>query len=434
MRQQLFLERLFLRFVKSESFSGICLFISMLLAFIAANSGFSDWYFKLWHTEFGFSFGGHFLGFELYHWINDVLMSFFFLMVGLEIKREFLIGELSGLQKAIFPVVAALGGMVIPGMIYYGLNLGTESSRGFGIPMATDIAFALGVILLLGKRVPFSLKVFLVTLAVVDDLGAIIVIALFYTTQIYWNYLFFAALVIVVLIFFNKIGIKNLIPYLLLGVLLWYLVHHSGIHATISAVVLAFCIPLQPRLKQAAVLKSFKESISKLNQAVQEKIDGLEHKEIQSLYKKSSHFQSPLERLEHMLHPLSAYFIMPLFAFANAGVRVTSEINLQIDHIFLGILLGLFIGKPLGIFLITFLCDKIGIAKKPEAVGWMHIFGAGTLAGIGFTMSIFVSNLAFSHPASAEVAKVAILSSSFLSAVAGSLLLLLFDRFANKAK
>lgn len=432
MRQKAFFEKLFLRFLKSESFSGICLFVSMILALLVANSSYAETYFSFWHTEFGFSFNHNFIGFDLHHWINDVLMSFFFLMVGLEIKREFLVGELSGIQKAIFPVIAAIGGMIVPGIIYYMLNAGTNSAHGFGIPMATDIAFALGIILMLGKKVPFALKVFLVTLAVVDDLGAIIIIALFYTTQIYWSYLLLAAGVILILIVLNKIGVKNLIPYLLLGILLWVFVHHSGIHATIAAVLLAFCIPLQPKEEQISFIKTLKESIGNLYQSLEKQVGDIETKEIKSLYKKTIDAQSPLERLEHILHPLSAYIIMPLFAFANAGVKIGGDINLNIDHIFLGILLGLFIGKPIGIFVVTFIFDKLNIAKKPEDVSWSHIFGAGMLAGIGFTMSIFVSNLAFDDSQAIEVAKIAILFASFLSAICGSFLLVLFNKIKNK--
>lgn len=425
--------KILLRFIQSESFSGFFLFISMLLALLIANSSFSDLYFKFWHYEFGFSFNDVFIGFDLHHWINDVLMSFFFLMVGLEIKREFLVGELSGFQKAIFPVVAALGGMIIPALIYYTLNVGTNSIHGFGIPMATDIAFALGIVLLLGKRVPFALKVFLVTLAVVDDLGAIIVIAIFYTNQILWEYLIVASVLILLLFLLNKIGVKSLIPYLFFGVILWFVVYKSGIHATISAVILAFCIPLQARENKKNFLSFLQEIMDNFYQKNTEiHWDKEQEKTLKLLYKKSIHTQSPLEILEHKLHPWSAYFIMPLFAFANAGVKIDSGIDFEIDHIFLGVLLGLLLGKPIGIFLITYLCSKLKIASKPVDLSWFHIFGAGMLSGIGFTMSIFVSNLAFDNEQSVEIAKVAILLASFLSAICGSLMLILFNKLKTK--
>ncbi|PAF48205.1 Na+/H+ antiporter NhaA [Helicobacter sp. 12S02634-8] len=430
------LARVFLNFIKSESFGGIFLFISALLAMVVANSPWSAYYFEFWHMDFGFSLGEHFVGFSIHNWINDVLMALFFLMVGLEIKREVLFGELSGFKKAAFPAIAALGGMIAPGLIYYGLNAGTDSYHGFGIPMATDIAFALGVIMLLGKRVPMALKVFLVTLAVADDLGAIVVIAIFYTSGLEFMWLLVAALIVVILIALNKIGVKNLIPYLILGIFLWFAVHHSGIHATIAAVVLAFCIPIKPHKQNenfSHLIKTLGESFrlksSQHNQAL------LNQEQIHILYAikdEAKAIQSPLGRLEHMLQPWSAYFIMPLFAFANAGVNIGSDIHFDTDHILLGVILGLVIGKPVGIFIITFLCEKLGIASRPQGISWGHILGAGMLAGIGFTMSMFVSNLAFSHPESMEVSKVSILLGSLISGVIGVIYLMVLH--ALKAK
>ncbi len=420
--------KIILTFIKSESFGGIFLFLSMVLALIVANSSLSESYFKFLHLDFGLSVNKHFIGFDVHTWVNDVLMSFFFLMVGLEIKREFLVGELSGLQKAMFPVLAAIGGMIVPAIIYYTLNMGTSSAHGFGIPMATDIAFALGVVLLLGKKVPFALKVFLVTLAVVDDLGAIVVIAIVYTNEILWNYLAIAGFLIALLFILNKLGIKSLFPYLFLGIFLWLAVHESGIHATISAVILAFCIPLGSKTKESKLnfmvyfMHLMDRFYSKQTREKQhDPYDGVKNSQ-----------ESPLEYLEHQLHPWSAYFIMPIFAFTNAGVKISSEINFGIDHIFLGVLLGLFIGKPVGIFLITFICTKLKIALKPQGLSWFHIFGAGMLSGIGFTMSIFVSNLAFENQESIEIAKIAILFASFLSAICGSTLLFLFNKLKTK--
>ena len=426
------LGKIFLRFVKSESFSGVFLFISMVLALLVANSGLSSLYFSFWHMDFGFVFNDKFVGFDMQSWVNDVLMSFFFLMVGLEIKREFLTGELSGLQKAAFPVLAAIGGMIAPAIIYTGLNMGSASVHGFGIPMATDIAFALGVVLMLGKRVPFALKVFLVTLAVVDDLGAIVVIAVVYTSEILWGYLGVAGGIVAVLVLLNRFGVKSLYPYLILGVLLWLAFHESGVHATISAVILAFCIPLQAKESKSSFITTIKSAIENFYQRQTREWGSKQGGMLKNLYKKSQDTQSPLEYLEHKLHPWSAYFIMPLFAFANAGVAVGSGIDFGIDHIFLGVLLGLFVGKPLGIFLITFICARLKIATKPRELSWLHIFGAGMLSGIGFTMSIFVSNLAFDNEQAIEVAKVAILFASFLSAVCGSTLLFVFDKLKSK--
>ncbi|PAF43563.1 sodium/proton antiporter NhaA [Helicobacter sp. 11S02596-1] len=433
---QVNLANVFLNFIKSESFGGIFLFISAVLAMIVANSPLSAYYFEFWHTDFGFRLGEHFVGFSIHHWINDVLMALFFLMVGLEIKREILFGELAGFKKAAFPAIAALGGMIAPGLIYYGLNAGTPSYHGFGIPMATDIAFALGVIMLLGKKVPMALKVFLVTLAVADDLGAIVVIAIFYTTGLKLVWLIGAAVIVGILVVLNKTGVKNLIPYLILGVFLWFMVHNSGIHATIAAVVLAFTIPIKPRKQR----KNFSNLIKNLGESFRLKTlennqNLLNEEQINILYairNEAKDIQSPLGRLEHRLQPWSAYFIMPLFAFANAGVNIGSEIHFDIDHILLGVILGLIVGKPLGIFIITFLCEKLGIAARPEGISWGHILGAGMLAGIGFTMSMFVSNLAFSHPESMEISKVAILLGSSISGVIGVIYLIGLSRFKAK--
>ncbi|PAF42023.1 sodium/proton antiporter NhaA [Helicobacter sp. 11S03491-1] len=432
---QIGLKNVFLNFIKSESFGGIFLFISAVLAMIVANSPLSTYYFEFWHIDFGFKFGEHFVGFSIHHWINDVLMALFFLMVGLEIKREVLFGELAGFKKAAFPAIAALGGMIVPGLIYYLLNAQTPSYHGFGIPMATDIAFALGVIMLLGKKVPMALKVFLVTLAVADDLGAIVVIAFFYTSGLQLSWLFGAGVIVAILITLNKIGVKSLIPYLILGIFLWFSIHNSGIHATIAAVILAFCIPIKPK-KQS---KNFSIFIKNLTQHFQLKASKNHHylneDQINILYSikdETNAIQSPLGRLEHLLQPWSAYFIMPLFAFANAGVNIGGEIHFNIDHILLGIILGLVVGKPVGIVLITFICEKSGIASRPNGISWGHIFGAGMLAGIGFTMSMFVSNLAFSHPESMEVSKVAILLGSSISGIIGVIYLTLLSKVKTK--
>lgn len=391
-----------LKIFDNELLGGVILIVATIFALLVANSALHTTYFSLWHTKIGIKINEIFIGLSLHEWINDVLMALFFLMVGLEIKREFLIGELNSLQKAAFPVVAALGGMLVPAVIFYALNFSTPSAHGFGIPMATDIAFAMGVILLLGKRVPVSLKIFLVTLAVVDDLGAILVIAIFYTTgSLSWLYFVLACGVLAILATLNFFKVQKISVYLFFGVFLWLCVLKMGVHPTISAVLLAFFVPLRaPDPKRPQKI-------------------------------------SPLQRLEHSLHGISVYFIMPLFAFANAGVSLGFDVDFGVDHVFLGVFLGLLVGKPLGIFAITFFCDKIGIAKKPESVNFAHIIGAGLLAGIGFTMSIFISNLTF-HGAGAEnatnVAKIAILSASLLAAIIGSTFLLAYHKIFTKEK
>ena len=426
-------------FIRAESFSGIFLFFCALSAMIVANSPLSDFYKEFWELPLGFSFAGEFYGFRIHDWINDVLMSVFFLMVGLEIKRELLFGDLSGFAKAAFPVIGAIGGMIVPGVIYFALNAGTPSYHGFGIPMATDIAFALGVILLLGKRVPLALKVFLVTLAVADDLGAIVVIAVFYPSPegLHVEYLGIALALIALLVVVNRLGVRNLGIYIGIGIVLWFCVHHGGIHATIAAVALAFCIPVKPKIES----KEFIDIVSQMMQifASKEKertnilLNTEQMSAIDEVGREFVKVQNPLLRLEHALQPLCAFVIMPLFAFANAGVDIRAEVNFHIDHILLGIILGLVVGKPVGILGLTFICEKLKIAARPAGVTWSHIFGAGMLAGIGFTMSMFVANLAFNDPHAADVAKVAILLASSIAGIAGSLFLLIYHQ-VSKAK
>ena len=428
----------FSKITKSESFAGILLLCCAVLAMIVANSPLSNAYAGLWKTQFGFSVNGHFIGMSLEHWINDVLMAFFFLVVGLEIKREVLFGELAGFKRAALPIIAALGGMVGPGLIYFALNGGTASEHGFGIPMATDIAFALGVLSTLGKRVSVSVKVFLVSLAVADDLGAIIVIALFYSSGIALEWLLVSAGIVVVLIILNKMGVKALTPYMVLGVFLWIAVHNCGVHATIAAVMLAFTIPVAPRIDTLSFMEKLKKIVSHFQEAETKK-DGilLQNEQLEALHhlsKDKNAVQNPLLRLEHALAPYSNYLIMPIFAFANAGVTIGSNIDFGVDYVFLGIFLGLVVGKPIGIFTFTFIAEKLGIAARPTGVSWVEIFGAGTLGGIGFTMSMFVTNLAFSgeHALIAtDVAKISILIASLSAGILGSIFFLVRNKAAH---
>lgn len=426
---------IFLDFVKSESFGGIFLFVSAVWAMIYANCFLAPYYFKLWHTKVGIGLGEIFVGFSLHQWIDDVLMAFFFLMVGLEIKREVLYGELCGFQRAAFPVIAALGGMLAPGIIYYSLNVGTHSAHGFGIPMATDIAFALGVILILGKRVPASLKVFLVTLAVADDLGAIVVIAIFYSTNLQVGWLAGSVAILALLALLNKMGVRSLWPYLLLGLGLWITTHNSGVHATIAAVALAFSIPIKvPQEKRVVrgfseLVDNFKKTFDPHTYQANKPLDQEQRDVLYALQNATKSLQSPLEKLEHFLHPYSAYFIMPLFALANAGVHVGKELHFGVDEILWGVILGLVVGKPVGILSITFLAEKLRIAKRPSGVSWGQILGAGMLAGIGFTMSMFISNLAFNSQEATEVSKIAILAGSMTSGILGTLYLVILSLF-----
>lgn len=443
------LRDVFLNFLHSEAFGGIFLFFAALLAMILANSSLREYYFAFWELDLGIEIKGlssigignenGFIGFTIKEWISDVLMSLFFLMVGLEIKREIFFGELASFKQAIFPALAALGGMIVPGLIYFVLNFGTESVHGFGIPMATDIAFALGVIMLLKHRVPMALKVFLVTLAVVDDLGAIVVIAVFYATDLHLTWLLFAGVLVLILIALNRLQVKILLPYLLIGIVLWFAIHHSGIHATIAAVILAFCIPLAPKTTPEdfnPLIKDLSDSFVNDNDKSNPFLNDSQIRALNDINENLSRVQSPLGRLETALHPWSAYFIMPLFGFANAGVSLGGDIDFSIDFVFLGVALGLIVGKPLGIFLTTFLCEKSGIASRPSGVSWLEIIGAGILAGIGFTMSIFVSDLAFKSTSHAEiateVAKVSILSSSLMAGILGAIFLMIVSMVKKK--
>ncbi|MFV0481764.1 MAG: Na+/H+ antiporter NhaA [Campylobacteraceae bacterium] len=360
------------KIVKLESFPGILLLFATILALLLANTDTTkDIYNNLLHVNF--------LSLSTHQWVNDVLMALFFLSIGLEVKRELLIGNLSNFKSAAFPVIAAFGGMIVPALIFTLFTLNTAFTKGFGIPMATDIAFALGVLLLLGKRVPNDLKVFLLTLAVVDDLGAIVVIALFYSKGLILTNLALAFFVLLALFILNKMGIKNLIFYFIGGVFLWYFVHESGIHATIAGVLFAFCIPL--RIKGGVKL-------------------------------------SPLVKLEHKLSPFSSYFIMPIFALFNAGVVLSG--NIEFNVLSLGIIFGLLFGKPIGILAFTFISVKLGMANKPSILNWNHIFAVGILAGIGFTMSIFISSLSFDGLL-LDNAKISVLIGSLLAGVIGSL-------------
>lgn len=422
----------FRAFLDSEAAGGILLFICALLAMIIANSPLSSYYFDFWEIELGLQMDGAFAGMTIHTFLNDVLMSIFFLVVGLGIKREFLFGELRGFKRAAFPVLAALGGMIAPGIIYFSLNVGTPSQSGFGIPMATDIAFALGVMMILGKRVPIALKVFLVTLAVADDLGAIIVIGVFYTSN--FNILWFLVSLAILgaLIGLNKANVRAISVYLALGVLLWLSVHNTGIHATIAAVALSFTIPVRQKIDSATFISQVNATLPVFSQKDKERENELLHGEqmstLDSIIHSANSVKNPLLRLESTLSKWSNLVIMPLFGFANAGVEIGSKINFGIDHIMLGIILGLVCGKPIGIFTFTFLCHKLGIAQKPESVSWINIFGAGMLGGIGFTMSMFVANLAFggtANVASTDLAKLSILIGSSVAGILGSIFLIM---------
>lgn len=369
------LSHTFKRFFDSEKSGGILLLLCTLISLAIANSALGDSYLHLWHQNVG--------GLSVEHWINDALMAVFFLLIGLELERELYSGELSDLRNALLPIFAAAGGIALPALIHFGLNAGTPTQAGMGIPMATDIAFALGVLALLGSRVPASLKVFLTALAVMDDLGAIIVIAVFYTAELATVYLLAALVVFGLMVVMNRfLRVMALLPYLAGGVVIWYFMLKSGVHATIAGVLLAFAIPYSA---------------------------------------KQDDEESPSHKLEHLLHRPVAFLILPIFALANTGIVIGSDWAQELASAnSLGIMAGLVIGKPLGITLLVFIAVSLGICRLPLDLTWKHVFGAGLLGGIGFTMSIFITNLAFTgDPATINASKMAILLASLTAGTIG---------------
>jgi NhaA family Na+:H+ antiporter len=415
-------------FISKEALSGIILFIATVAAVIVANSSLGQEYYNLWHMPLGVTLGDRTISMTLTYWINDGLMALFFLMVGLEIKREMIIGELSSVSKASFPIVAAIGGMVIPALIYVGFN--TENPMGFGIPMATDIAFALGILMLLGTKVNPAVKLFLVALAVVDDLGAVLVVATVYTSEIKFEYFLHAGIAYGLIWFLNYSGVKKILPYLILGIFLWIFIHEIGIHATIAGVLLAFAIPISSKIDEKEFIQKTRDSVDEFEKNIDE-IPILNHHQtdaLESIAYGYDKVQNPLVRLEHNLHGLSAFFIMPLFAFSNAGVLIdfsTVSANLMIVS---GVVFGLLIGKPIGIFGFTYLLTKLRIIKKPENITWFEVIAVGFLGGIGFTMSIFITHLAFVDEGIIAAVKLGIFGASFIAAVFGILLILASSR------
>ena len=412
-------------FISKEALSGVLLFIATVAAVIVANSSWGQAYYDLWHMPLGMTLGDKTISMSLTYWIDDGLMALFFLMVGLEIKREMVIGELSSVAKASFPIVAAIGGIVIPALIYVALN--TDNPLGFGIPMATDIAFALGILMLLGSRVNPALKLFLVALAVVDDLGAVLVVATVYTSEIKAEYFLHAGVTYALIWLLNYLGIKKILHYLILGIFLWIFIHEIGIHATIAGVLLAFAIPISSKIDENKFLEKTKKAINDFEKG-RDNTPILTHHQMDALEDIAHGYdkvQNPLVRLEHDLHGLSAFFIMPLFAFSNAGVIIdfsTIDANLMIV---LGVVLGLVIGKPIGIFGFTYLATKIGIIKKPDEISWSDVVAVGFLGGIGFTMSIFITHLAFADETIIAAVKLGVFAASFIAAIIGVTLIML---------
>jgi Na+:H+ antiporter, NhaA family len=416
--------RPFQDFAQKQSSGGILLIIATAVALIWANSPWGESYVALWHTKLSVGVGAFSISKDLTHWINDGLMAVFFFVVGLEIKREVLVGELSSARSAALPVAAALGGATVPALIYLAINAGTEGSAGWGIPMATDIAFALGVLALLGERAPVALKVFVTALAIVDDIVAVLVIALFYTSEISWGALGAGAVFLAALVVANLLGVDRTLVYAVLGVGLWLCFLLSGIHATIAGVLLALTVPAVSFMNPGAFLERSRYVLDRFEKAGEKGENVLTNEERQAALHALNHaaykLEPPLHELEHALHPWLVFAIMPLFALANAGVPLGGDIvEALASPVTLGIVLGLVVGKQLGITLFAWLAVRSGVSELPEGIGFRHVYGAGWLAGIGFTMSLFISDLAFSEDSLVETAKVGILCASLIAGVVG---------------
>ncbi len=417
----------FQRFAHTESAGGIVLIACTAIALFLANSPWADAYHHFWETPLSVGLGPHGISYSLHHWINDGLMAVFFFLVGLEIKREMLIGQLSSMKRAALPIAAAFGGMIVPALIYTLVNPGGEAARGWGIPMATDIAFALGALALLGPRAPLALKVFLAALAIVDDIGAVLVIALFYTAEISWGALGMAVAFLGAMMALNRLDARSPLVYTVFAVGLWLAFLQSGIHATIAGVLAAMTIPARTRIDTAQFLERGRELMRKFDDA------GIEGREvrtnhdqqavIQAIETTCEQAQAPLQRIEHKLHDWVVFAIMPLFALANAGVHLSGDLGVLTHPVTIGVVLGLVIGKPLGITLFSWLAVRLGVAAKPADVSWRAIHGVSWLGGIGFTMSLFITHLAFLESPLEERGKFGILLASALAGMVGWVLI-----------
>jgi len=413
-------------FVHRQTTSGLLLMATAILALVLANSALSGLYLNLLHTPLGFSVGGWGLEKTLHHWVNDGLMALFFFVVGLELKREILVGELAVPRQAALPIVAAIGGMLVPVMVYFLFNTSGDATRGWGIPMATDIAFAIGALVLLAHRVPRALITFLVALAIVDDLGAVLVIAVFYTEQIVWEALISGALILAVLILFNRIGVRQPLPYFILGGLLWFALLKSGVHATLAGVLTAFTIPATPKYDPALFSVHVKELMVRFDASHQpgksimtnDALRGV----VQTLENGVHKVETPLQRLEHGLHMPVAFLVIPVFAFFNAGIPIElAGLGETLTHpVTLGVMFGLVLGKFVGIVGASWLALKFGIGQLPAGTRFSQIAGVSLLAGIGFTMAIFIAELGFEGQEEyLLMAKTGILLASLVAGVSG---------------
>ncbi len=432
----------FHRFMRFEAAGGVLLIVCALGAMIWANSGYAGSYTALFlESKVTIGFGDWALSKAFILWINDLLMAVFFLLVGLEIKREVLVGELKSPRKAALPIAAAMGGMVVPALIYAIVNRGHDSMSGWGVPMATDIAFALGVLALVGSRVPISVRIFLTSLAIVDDLGALLVIAIFYTEKIGMDYLGYASGLLVLMAVLNLMGVRRVLVYMLLGVVVWYFVLKSGVHATIAGVLVAMTIPARTRVDQKSYLSFVRSMLERFegdtnahsasdNTAdIKKWTTSRQQSAVLAIEDAGHKVETPVRRLEHALIPWVAFAILPVFALANAGVPIgqgggeAGVASVWSSRAMWGVVLGLLIGKPVGVFGFAWVAQKLGIGMLPEGASWRHVFGAAWLSGIGFTMALFIANLAFKDPANLDAAKLGVLGASVIAGVVGLVIL-----------
>ncbi|MFS4417460.1 Na+/H+ antiporter NhaA [Maribacter sp. 2307ULW6-5] len=410
------------RFVQIESFSGILLLVATIVALIWANSQWAETYKSLWEVKMGFSSSFFELKKPLILWVNDGLMAIFFFLIGLEIKRELVIGELNSVKKMVFPLVGALGGMIIPVTFYLVLNENPDTVKGWGIPMATDIAFSLAVLNLLGSRVPLSLKIFLTAFAIVDDIGAVLAIAIFYSSDINITMILSAFGFLIFLYYLSYKGAYSRFMLVTVGIVVWTLFLKSGIHPTLAGILLAFAVPLRQKIVTPEYISNLEDSLNKIKNAKVLQTPVLSYEQmsyVHTLEKRTKKYQSPLQRMEHGLHNWVAYFIIPVFALANAGVAISSDMHLDFTMITI-LVISLVVGKGLGVTSFVFLAKKLKIIEVPKDLTFKHIIGVAFLAGIGFTMSIFIGSLAFvDDPLHIDSAKIGILAGSTIAAIIG---------------
>ncbi|MEL5849319.1 MAG: Na+/H+ antiporter NhaA [Candidatus Igneacidithiobacillus chanchocoensis] len=416
------------QFFRRATTGGIVLIGVTLVTLLLSNSALQASYQHFWHQHLSLQLGQWRLDHDLQEWVNDALMAVFFFVIGLELKRELLVGELARISDAILPIVAALGGMLVPALLFTALNAGTVGAPGWGIPMATDIAFAIGILVLLAWRVPRNLLIFLTALAIADDLGAVLVIAIFYTAHIAWWALASAGGIFALLLLLNQSGIRQPLPYLLLGILLWYFLLVSGIHASIAGILVAMTLPARGSISPARLRVTLRERETDLARLLEQDapLDPLVHPELshlaEELRRTSRAMLSPQQRLEHTVGPWVTFVILPIFALANAGVDFSQVSTAMLwSSVTLGVVFGLVLGKFVGISLASWLAVRLGLAQLPRGVAWRHLLGAAWLAGIGFTMSLFISQLAFTQSELREEAKVGILLASLLAGIIGLL-------------